>query len=161
LLLEFIGGLVLVPIPAQLARVPPPLVRSPRRCGSSDSACSAISRPAPLRHRSRQLFEPIKTVPAITHNPTCFGHVAQLQYPNLGLDHLICRVISPRFLPAALRCFSDYEDFITTVRLNLSTYTLVQLEKAVSSCELCAFPQNGLSSQAVSRNAGDHGIGSF
>jgi hypothetical protein len=38
---------------------------------------------------------------------------------------------------------------------------LVQLEKAVSSCELCAFPRNGFSSHAVARNAGDHGTEVF
>jgi len=34
----------------------------------------------------------------------------------------------------------DNEELTRIVRLNRSTYTLVQLEKAVSSCELCAFP---------------------
>jgi hypothetical protein len=31
-------------------------------------------------------------------------------------------VISPRFLPAGLRCLADYEDFIITVRFSRSTY---------------------------------------
>jgi len=47
---------------------------------------------------------------------------------------------------------------IVSLQVNIP---LVELEKAVSSCELCAFPHNSLSSQAVSRNAGDHGTGSF
>jgi len=38
---------------------------------------------------------------------------------------------------------------------------LVQLEKALSSRELCAFPRNGFSTHAVARNAGDRGTESF
>jgi hypothetical protein len=42
----------------------------------------------------------------------------------LVLITLSAVVISPRFLPAGLRCLADYEDFIITVRFSRSTYTL-------------------------------------
>lgn len=43
--------------------------------------------------------------------------------PTLVLITFSAVVTSPRFLPAALCCFLDYEDFIITVRFCLSTYT--------------------------------------
>ena len=45
--------------------------------------------------------------------------------PTLVLMTLSAVVISPRFLPAALRRILDYEDFIMTVRFSCSTYNLL------------------------------------
>ena len=111
--------------------------------------CSAISRAAPLRHRSRKFFEPVKTVPAISHHSARLGHVAQLlaefQKPHLGLDHFICRrhFSSLPFFSSRLTLRTN-EDLTSTVRFSLSTYKLYLLRLRDRIYFIFTFPLNSV-----------------